>query len=127
MKQRLILITTPADAPALRTALAAAFGRGWDTDDVLTPYPPDPTPATTATPTAYILDAPFDEQQAAVLAEIAAGSPDRTLRRAKLLGVENRPGVTVEGERLTLAQVIDAHAAKEEIKAEKAEEVAWIR
>lgn len=117
---RLILITTPADAPACRAALAAALGRGWDTPETLTAWPPDPTPATTATPTAYLLDGPVTDAQAALLVEIAAGSPDRTLKRARLLGVEDKPGAVVEGERKTLREVLTEHAAKDpEIKAEE--------
>lgn len=109
--RRLILITTTDDAAACRAALAR-LGEGWDTDGVLTPWPPDPTPATTATPTAYLLDAPVDDAQAALLVEIAAGSPDRTLKRARLLGEEDRPGAVVEGERLTLREVLTAHEGK---------------
>lgn len=112
MKQRLILATTPKDAPALAAALGR-LGEGWDTPYVLTPWPPDPTPATTATPTAYLLDGPVDPDQAAVLAELVAAAPDaRTLRRARLLGVEDRDGAVVEGERKTLREVLTEHDAK---------------
>lgn len=110
--KRLILATTPADAPDLRAALAR-LGEGWNTPDVLTPWPPDPTPATKAAPTAYLLDGPVTEEQAAVLTELVAAAPDaRTLKRARLLGEEDRPDAVVEGERATLRETLTEHAAK---------------
>ena len=122
--RHLYLITTPEDRKACEAALDA-IGLGGE----LVGKPDPATPADTKpAATYYVTSLQVADADADRIVAVAAGSPDRTLRRALVLAVEDRPGARVEGERLTLREVLTEHAAKDPgIKAEVAKEVAWIR
>lgn len=134
--KRYIFAVDPASRDAAEDALGALLGEGWG-KGCLVPYPQPARPDQgRPVATSYVCDVHLDDDQAAKVEQLAAAEASITLARAKATGerdaVELKAGdspdaVPVEKQRASLARVLAAHAAKEEIKAEEAEEVAWIR
>lgn len=115
--KHLYLITTPEDRRACEAALDA-IGLGGE----LVGKPDPATPADTRPAAAYyVTSLQVADADAARVEAVAAGSPDRTLRRALVLAVEDRPGARVEGERLSLRETLAAHELKVATKAAEGE------
>lgn len=106
--KHLLLITTPADRAACEAALAA-IGLGGSLTSKPDPTRPDqPMPAARH----YVTSLQVSDEDALRVVQVALASPARTLARARVLAVEDRPGARVEGERKTYGEATAEHDAK---------------
>lgn len=106
--RHLLLITTPADRAACEADLAA-IGLGGSLTSKPEPSRPDQArPAATH----YTTSLQVSDADALRVVQVALASSARTLARARVLAVEDKPGAVVDGARQTYREAVTEHEAK---------------